>query len=197
MINKSDITAVILAGGRGRRMEGADKGLMELDGRPLIGHILDAIEPQVNQVLINANRNTDDYASYGYAVIPDELENYQGPLAGFAAAMTQATTRYIVTLPCDGPHVPANMVQRLSSAMKQSQADVAVAHDGTRLQPVHAMITVSLLPSLKEFLDAGNRKIDLWYAKHKMALADFSDNPEIFNNINTPQEHLQMQGGKA
>ena len=199
MINKSDITAVILAGGRGRRMEGADKGLMKLDGRPLIVYILDAIEAQVGQVLINANRNTDDYASYGYTVIPDELDNYQGPLAGFAAAMTKASTRYIVTLPCDAPLIPANMVQRLSLALEQSQADIAVAHDGTRLQPVHAMIAVSLLPSLNEFLDAGNRKIDLWYAKHKMALADFSDIPEIFNNINTPHEHrqMQLQGQKA
>lgn len=199
MINKSDITAVILAGGRGRRMEGADKGLVELSGSPLIAHILDAIEPQVDQVLINANRNIDDYAAYGYPVIPDDLENYQGPLAGFEAAMEKATTRYIVTLPCDGPLVPKDIVKRLSTAIEKSQANIAVAHDGTRLQPVHAMITVELLPSLHEFLDTGDRKIDRWYAKHNMVLADFSDIPDFFININTAKEHQQMQaqGNKA
>ena len=199
MIEKSDITAVILAGGKGRRMQGADKGLMEFNGQPIIDHILEAIKPQVGHILINANRNSDQYAAYGYPVIQDALKNYQGPLAGFAVAMKKATTRFIVTLPCDGPVIPDDLIERLSTAMEQSQADIAVAHDGTRLQPVHAMISVALLPSLEKFLDEGNRKIDLWYARHKMAEADFSDVPEIFNNINTPQEHrqLEQQGNKA
>jgi len=193
MIHKSDITAVILAGGRGRRMEGADKGLVNLDGRPLIAHILDAIKPQVGQVIINANRNASEYAAYGYPVIPDDLNNFQGPLAGFAAVMKHSTSRYIVTLPCDSPLVPADLVQRLSLAMDKSQSEIAVAHDGTRIQPVHAMLSVALLPSLLRFLDAGDRKVDLWYAKHGMALADFSDIPEVFNNINTPLDHSRMQ----
>lgn len=197
MINKSEITAAILAGGRGRRMEGADKGLVELDGQPLVAHILKAIRPQVGQVMINANRNTDDYAAYGFPVITDELENYQGPLAGFAAVMKQASTKYIVTLPCDGPYVPSDLVERLGSALEKDNAQIAVAHDGTRIQPVHAMISVSLLPSLQQFLDGGDRKIDLWYAKHSMSLADFSDIPETFSNINTPQDHNRIQAQKA
>ncbi|MDX2476800.1 MAG: molybdenum cofactor guanylyltransferase MobA [Gammaproteobacteria bacterium] len=186
--DRENITAVVLAGGRGRRLGGQDKGLMELDGKLLIAHILDLVTPQVNAVIINANRNQQVYAEYGYPVISDNMTDYQGPLAGFAAALAACNTDYIMTLPCDGPYVPADLVSRLCTAIEDNNADLAVAHDGHRMQPVYALIPRSLLESLQDFLDAGDRKIDLWYARHNTALADFSDVIETFFNINTEED---------
>lgn len=186
--DKENITAVVLAGGRGRRIGGQDKGLVEVGGRPLIEHILDLVTPQVSAVIINANRNQQVYAGYGYPVISDNLTDYQGPLAGFAAALAACETDYIITLPCDGPYVPTDLVGKLSSAIKNNNAELAVAHDGQRMQPVYALIPRSLLESLQEFLDAGDRKIDLWYARHDTALADFSDVIDTFFNINTEED---------
>jgi len=161
---------------------------VEVGGRPLIEHILDLVTPQVSAVIINANRNQQVYAGYGYPVISDNLTDYQGPLAGFAAALAACETDYIMTLPCDGPYVPTDLVGKLSSAIKNNNAELAVAHDGQRMQPVYALIPRSLLESLQEFLDAGDRKIDLWYARHDTALADFSDDIDTFFNINTEED---------
>lgn len=185
---KDNITAVVLAGGRGRRLGGQDKGLMELDGRPMIEHILNLVTPQVNAVIINANRNQQVYADSGHPVISDNMTDYQGPLAGFAAALAATDTDYIMTLPCDGPYVPADLASRLSAAIIENDAELAVAHDGQRMQPVYALIPRSLLGSLQDFLDAGDRKIDLWYARHDTALADFSDDIDTFFNINTDDD---------
>ena len=185
---KNNITAVVLAGGRGRRLGGQDKGLVDLDGRPLIEHILGLVTPQVSAVIINANRNQQIYADLGHPVISDNMADYQGPLAGFAVALAACNTDYIMTLPCDGPYVPVDLVSRLSAAMKDNDAELAVAYDGQRMQPVHALIPRSLLGSLQDFLDAGDRKIDLWYARHNTALADFSDVIDTFFNINTEDD---------
>lgn len=190
--DRDNITAVVLAGGRGKRLGGQDKGLLELDGKPLIEHILDAITSQVSAVVVNANRNRQMYASYGHPVISDNMADYQGPLAGFAAALAACDTDYIVTVPCDGPHVPADLVARLCKALTDNDAELAVAHDGQRMQPVYALIPRSLLASLQKFLDAGDRKIDLWYAQHDTALADFSDVMETFFNINTDDDRRRM-----
>ncbi len=192
-IQPAEITAVILAGGRGRRMGGKDKGLIEINGLPLIEHVVSAVAPQVGQLFINANRNIEEYRHYGFPVVSDTMADYQGPLAGFASNMAVAETDYIVTIPCDSPLLPADLVQRLVHALQNEDAELAVAHDGKRLQPVFALIKVSLLPSLQEFLQRGDRKIDLWYAEHKMAKADFSDVPETFLNINTPGDQEQLQ----
>lgn len=193
MIGRDEITAVVLAGGKGRRMQGQDKGLIELAGRPLIEHIIDGLAPQVGHILINANRNSDRYLNYGYRVIGDKLDHYQGPLAGFAAAMEAIETPYMVTLPCDAPQVVETLVERLCQAMEGEQAEIAVAHDGQRMQPVYALLAAALLPSLTDFLQAGDRKIDLWYARHRVALADFSDVANAFHNINTPQERARLE----
>ncbi|WP_020560031.1 bifunctional molybdopterin-guanine dinucleotide biosynthesis adaptor protein MobB/molybdopterin molybdotransferase MoeA [Thiofilum flexile] len=186
------ISGVILAGGRGSRMGGQDKGLLELNGRPLVEYLLAALQPQVDTILINANRNQARYQHYHYPVISDELSDYQGPLAGFAAAMQVANTDYILTIPCDAPELAPDTVTRLWEALQEQQADIAVAHDGERLQPVHALIPVSLLPSLQAFLAQGDRKIDLWYAQHRVALADFSACRSMFRNINTPEEQTAI-----
>jgi molybdenum cofactor guanylyltransferase len=182
------VTGVILAGGRGRRMGGTDKGLIELAGRPLVEHVLDRLRPQVGGILINANRHHARYARYGHPVIGDGMADYQGPLAGFAAAMANAPSAWVLTVPCDGPWLSFELLRRLAAALVEQQAELAVAHDGVRLQPVYALLAVTLADSLAEFLAAGDRKIDLWYAKHRMAKADFSDVSQSFRNLNTPDE---------
>jgi molybdenum cofactor guanylyltransferase len=194
-IDPQEVTAVILAGGRGRRMGGRDKGLVEIGGKALIEHVISIIAPQAGKLVINANRNGEEYRRYGYAVVSDSMSGYQGPLAGFASAMASAETPHIVTIPCDSPLLPDDLVQRLIDAMHDAHAQLAVAHDGERLQPVFALIGVRLLASLQQFLQRGDRKIDLWYAHHEMALADFSDCPNMFLNLNTPadQETLAQQ----
>ena len=192
-LSKQDVTAAILTGGKGRRMQGKDKGLVELADRPLIEYVIAAIKPQVNTIIINANRNQLHYARYAYPVFADNLENYQGPLAGFISVMKKATTSHLVTLPCDGPLIAADFVERLIAALKKDKAEIAVAHDGERLQPVHALIPITLSASLDDFLDSGERKIDLWYKQHKVALADFSDCAETFRNINTTNERDDLQ----
>lgn len=186
-IDKSQVTAVILAGGKGRRLGGQDKGLVEYQGKRLIQHVLDRIIPQVNSILINANRNQDTYNEFGYPVITDNLNNFQGPLAGFATAMKAVNTDYIMTLPCDGPNLPLDLVSRMTNALTDHHY-IAVAHDGKRMQPVYALIPVSLRGSLNAFLENGDRKIDLWYAQHPTKFVDFSDQVEAFFNINTEEQ---------
>lgn len=185
---RDNITAVILAGGRGSRLGGQDKGLLEFAGRPIIEHILEAISPQAGAVIINANRNLQHYSKYGQPVISDEMADYQGPLAGFAAALAASSTDYILTIPCDGPFVPGDLIARMSRAMIDQHAELAVAHDGQRMQPVYALIPRTLESSLQQFLDSGDRKIDRWYALHNTALADFSDVADTFFNINTDDD---------
>ena len=192
-VQPTQITAVILARGRGRRMGGKDKGLIEINNAPLIEHILSVVNSQAGQLVINANRNIEAYQVYGFPVISDAMADYQGPLAGFASAMAAVETDYIVTIPCDSPLLPADLVERLIHALQHNNAELAVAHDGERLQPAFGLIPVSLLPSLLKFLHRGDRKIHLWYAQHKMAKADFSDIPETFLNINTPGDQQQLQ----
>lgn len=192
-ISANNITAVILAGGMGKRMGGQDKGQVKLNGKPLIEYVIEAIRPQVENILINANRNHEAYARYGYPVLSDQLQDYQGPLAGFAAGMRAASTSHIVTVPCDGPLLAPDLVARLLHALLRDNADLAVAHDGERLQPVYALIPVRLLPSLDNFMAGGQRKIDRWYVEHVMALADFADAPQTFLNINTPEDRYRLE----
>jgi molybdenum cofactor guanylyltransferase len=192
-----EITAVILAGGRGQRMGGEDKGLIEFNNKPLIQHAIEAIQPQVGAILINANRNQERYQAFGYPVIADSLLNYQGPLAGFAAAMRSIGTEDMLTLPCDGPMIAHDLVARLHQARLAAGAEIAVAHDGKRLQPVYALIPKRLADSLQRYLDGGDRKIDLWYARHRVAHADFSDSTRTFININTLQQRDNLQGSAA
>ena len=187
-ITPDQITGVILAGGRGRRLGGQDKGLIPFGGRPLVAWIIAALQPQVGRILINANRNTEAYGALGYPVVGDHLAGYQGPLAGIATAMAVAETPWILTLPCDGPHPPADLAQRLAAALTQTDAEIAVARDAERVQPVHALLPVALAPSLHRYLAAGERRLDAWQAQHRLALVDFSDCPLGFFNLNTPED---------
>lgn len=193
---RSSTTAVILAGGMGRRMGGRDKGLVELGGRPLVAHVVDAVAPQVGQLFINANRNRERYARFGWPVIADDLEGYQGPLAGILTAMRRATTPLLLVVPCDAPHLPEDLLERLLEVLERETAEIAVAHDGTRLQPVHALLSTALADDLEAWLSTGGRKIDDWYRRHAMAVANFSRQPEIFANVNTPEERKALEERK-
>jgi len=190
---KHSVTVAILAGGQGRRFGGQDKGLVKVLGKPLIEHILEQLKGECVDIVINANRNQAIYQRYGYRVIQDTLLDYQGPLAGFASVMATINTAFVLTLPCDAPMVPDNFVSKMMACQREKGADIVVASDGTRLQPVHALISVRLLPSLLAFLEKGERKIDRWYAEHKMAVLDFSDTPAVFHNLNTHEQRQQHE----
>ncbi|MGH6635671.1 MAG: molybdenum cofactor guanylyltransferase MobA [Gammaproteobacteria bacterium] len=195
----STISAVVLAGGRATRMEGEDKGLIQLAGRPLVAYVIDALYPQVGAIFINANRNQDRYAQFGYPVIADEIPGYCGPLAGIASGMQAAETEYIITSPCDSPFLPSDLVQRLANKMPQTGAEICVAHDGSRIQPVFSLISCALLPALRTYLNTGGRKVDTWYATRSMVEVDFSDAPDTFLNLNTMHELALVEarlGGK-
>lgn len=187
-INKADITGVILAGGQARRMEGQDKGLVLLNNKPMIEYVIEALKPQVGSLLINANRNHDKYSEYGFDIVSDELSGYHGPLAGMASALNKTETPYMLTAPCDSPFIPDDLVQRLITALETKDADISVAHNGERMQPVFCLMKKELLSSMNEFLSQGERKIDKWFNQHSLAIADFSDIPETFDNLNTIED---------
>ena len=190
---RSQITAIILAGGQGKRMGGKDKGLVKFCHHSLIQSVIEKMLPQVEQIMINANRNTAEYEAFGYPVIADAVTDFQGPLAGFMAAMNSVSSNYIVCVPCDGPMLSDKLVQRLYTQLQRDNTDIAVAHDGNRMQPVYVLISTHLKTSLQEYLQSGERKIDRWYAQHKLSIVDFSDIPETFININTRQERDSLQ----
>lgn len=195
-IKQAQITGVILAGGQGRRMGGLDKGLIVWQDRPLIEYLLAALQTQVGALIINANRNQAIYQSYGFPVISDQAPDYQGPLAGLAAAMHTAETPYILTIPCDSfylaPHFAVRMLQTLST----KQAEVVVAHDGEQLQPTYALVPITLLANLEAFMARGERKLRVWYGQQHMATVDCSDIAIMFKNINTPAHYQALQEGR-
>lgn len=191
--DRSAITGVVLAGGRATRMGGIDKGLVPVAGTPMVEHVVQGLSPQVARVVINANRNLERYQSLAEAVVTDENRDFAGPLAGMAAAMQWARDGWIVTVPCDSPLVPRDLVTRLIAALRADDARLAVARGDGRLQPVFALLPCDLLESLRQFLASGERKIDRWYAGHRMAMADFDDVPETFLNINTPEERDALE----
>jgi len=196
MIPKDDITGLILAGGRGSRMGGADKGLQNHHGIPLAMHAMLRLSPQVGHLMINANRNLGAYDSFGVPVWPDALPEYPGPLAGFLAGLEHCETGYLVTVPCDTPNFPDDLVQRLAQALAAEDAELAMAAtpgpDGPQLQPVFCLMKATLMESLVAFTHAGQRKIDRWTAQHRCATVVFDD-PDAFFNANTADELRQLQ----
>ncbi|EXJ13606.1 molybdenum cofactor guanylyltransferase MobA [Imhoffiella purpurea] len=182
--DRASTTGVILAGGRARRMDGQDKGLIRLAGRPLIEWAIEALEPQVGAILISANRNLDRYASYGHPVVSDPLGGFQGPLAGCLAAMRAARTPWILTLPCDAPLTPRDLRTRLAETRTAEQTQIAICSDGTRRQQLHALISVALADDLQDFLSRGERKAAIWQHRHRPAVADFGDQSDAFANLN-------------
>ena len=204
------ITAVVLAGGRGSRMGGADKGLQTFRGQPLVHNALFRLQAQNSRVpstfLISANRNAWAYANLGAEVVPDSLPDFQGPLAGFLAALQRCETPYLLTVPCDCPWFPLDLSDRLWAALQQSSAPLALAwaaepqaQGGTvlRSQPVFCLMHVSVRDGLAQFLRDGGRKIETWAAAQGAAVARFdqrTDDARAFANANTLQELQQLEG---
>ncbi len=200
-IPAQQITGVVLAGGRGARMGGLDKGLQLFDGTALALHALRRLQPQVGAVMLNANRHPDQYQAFGAPVYPDSLPDYAGPLAGFVTALQHCETPYLVTVPCDSPLFPTDLVARLAEALVRDGADIAMAsaqepdRDGQlrwRSQPVFSLLPIRLLADLRAFVDGGGRKIDAWTAQHTTALVPFED-AGAFANANTLEQLRALQ----
>jgi molybdopterin-guanine dinucleotide biosynthesis protein A len=191
----SRVTGLVLAGGQGRRMGGVDKGLQVLSGKPMIAHVLARLGPQVDEILINANRNVTEYMALGHAVIPDAIGGYAGPLAGLHVGLTHAAHPLVATVPCDSPFLPHDLVARLSSALSDNAADIAVARTFEQPHPVFALVRRSVLPHLTQFLQEGGRKIDAWYATLQAIEVAFDDQADAFRNINTADELRLAAGG--
>lgn len=187
------VTGVILAGGQARRMGGEDKGLILFNDKPLIAHVIATLKPQVDTLVINANRNIDLYQAFKYPVISDSLDDFCGPLAGMLSAMQTVDTDYILTTPCDSPSISPQLRQRMMETLLIEQADIAVAHNGERLQPVFCLIPCRLKADLESYLQQGGRKIDTWLANHAMAVVDFSDQADSFMNVNHPEDLVTHQ----
>jgi molybdopterin-guanine dinucleotide biosynthesis protein A len=190
---RDTITGLVLAGGLARRMGGEDKGLVELLGRPMIEYVLEALRPQVGPVLINANRNLDRYAVCGHAVISDTLEGYLGPLAGVLSGLRSLQTEFLLTVPCDAPLLAPDLARRLYQACLAANAEVAVATDGRRQQPVFLLLSAGVAPGLDAYLAAGGRKIDTWFSTLRLAEADRGDDPDTFVNVNDPEERERLE----
>lgn len=192
MVN-TNITGIILAGGQARRMGGKDKGLIQLAQKPMIEYVLKTIKPQVDSIIINANRNQAIYENYGFPVIADRIEGYSGPLAGMASGIQAAKTSFIVTVPCDSPLIADNLVLKLYATLQKEDAEICTAYANGRLQPVFTLMKIELLPSMLEFLDNGERKIDKWFEKHHLAITDFSEQANTFININSIEELAALE----
>ena len=191
------ITGVILAGGQGRRMGGVDKGLKVLRGKPLVQWVIERLEPQVDELLINANQNLETYEHLGYRVIPDEIGGFAGPLAGLQRGLTEARHPLVATTPCDSPFLPRDLIARLYAALSRENAEIAVARTGDQPHPVFCLCRKQVLDGLNAFLAAGGRKIDAWYAKLNVVEVAFNDQAEAFSNINTPDELQSFEASLA
>src|ERR1700752_1046352 len=171
----TSVTGVVLAGGQGSRMGGVDKGLQPFRGKPMVAHAIERLAPQVDELLINPNRNPEDYARFGHRVIADEIAGFAGPLAGFERGLAHAAGDLVVTVPCDSPVPPADLVARLREARGREGAYLAVARTDEQAHPVFSLMRRSVLPSLQQFLSAGQRKIDRWYSALKVVEVAFDD----------------------
>ena len=198
VITPDDITGVVLAGGRGSRMGGVDKGLQNHLGLPLALHALMRLQMQVGPAMINANRNLAAYESMGVSVWPDAQSDYPGPLAGFLTGLEHCETPFLMTVPCDSPNFPLDLVSRLASALREADAEIAMPstlEQGVRqVQPVFCLMKSSVLESLVRFMQSGQRKIDRWAGEQRLVEVPFDD-AEGFFNANTLADLQRLQGG--
>ena len=190
------VTGLILAGGRGSRMGGVDKGLQSFRGRPMVAQIIERLAPQIDKLAINANQNTGIYRSFGVPVWPDLMQDFPGPLAGLHTGLTHCDTSYLVTAPCDSPFLPMDLVARLRDALEAENADLACAATGTaesrQTHPVFCLVKTSVLPSLTAYLESGERKMGTWIRSLRAVEVTFADEA-AFLNINTLEELRKIE----
>ena len=197
MIARSEITGLLLAGGRALRMGGIDKGLIPFQGKPLIEHAINRLGPQVANLVINANRNQTVYSQYGYPIVADENQDYAGPLAGYLAGLKACNTPYLMTAPCDSPLFPTDLVEVLVHTLKTQGSHIAYASSQDPsgkiwAQPVFCLMKREVVDSLEQFLADGQRKIDRWFASQNACTTIFQ-NESAFANANTPDELAQLE----
>ena len=188
-----EVTGLVLAGGQGSRMGGVDKGLAPFRGKPMVAHAIERLAPQVDEILVNANRNPEAYARFGHRVIADEIPGFAGPLAGFERGLAHARGQLVATVPCDSPFLPADLVARLRAALEGAGAQLAVARTGDQPHPVFCLMRREVHASLAAFLASGQRKIDKWYASLSVAEVAFDDEAGAFANINTRDELADLE----
>jgi len=183
-----DITGIILAGGRSRRMGGVDKAFIELRDKPLIAWVIDRISPQVTRIYISTGNQTENYRVFGFPVIPDTIGPDIGPLAGILAGLERAPARYLLTAPCDTPLLPSNLCTKLYQQMRSSSAMAATVYDGSKIHPVVSLLDCALAGSLRAYLAAGHRSVTGWLESISALQVDFSDQQTAFINLNTPAD---------
>ncbi len=184
----SSVTGLILAGGKGSRMGGVDKGLQAFRGKRLVDHVYERFAPQVGGIIINANQNHEEYKTFGVRVVSDAIGGYAGPLAGLHAGLSVSRRPFLASVPCDSPFLPADLIERLHKRIDESGAELAVAKTGDQPHPVFSLMRRTVLDHLADFLKGGGRKIDAWYATLNAVEVGFDDEPEAFSNINTREE---------
>ncbi|MDD5274610.1 MAG: molybdenum cofactor guanylyltransferase [Methylovulum sp.] len=194
-MNKSiKVSGVILSGGRAKRMDNQDKGLVNYKGQPLVSYAIKAMLPVVDQLIINANRNLDQYRSFNLPVVTDQTNRFDGPLAGILTAMRFTDADILLVMPCDLPLIRPEHLQKLLSTCREQDTDIAVAYDGKEIQPLLLAIKTSLYVDLQNFLDSGRRKVGFWLAQKRMLKVDLSNEPDIFININTAKDLSSLEG---
>jgi molybdopterin-guanine dinucleotide biosynthesis protein A len=182
------ISAIILAGGRAIRMGGLDKGLILFQNKPLITHVITRLKPQVDEIIINANRETDTYQALGYQVLQDEIDNFAGPLAGMQLGLKYASNPYVLTVPCDSPRLPLDLAMRLQTALIAENADISIVTSEDKTHPVFCLCKKSVLTALEDYLKRGGRKVSAWQQSLNHVYVDFSDCAEAFTNLNTQDD---------
>ena len=182
------ISAIILAGGKAIRMGGLDKGLVLFQQKPLIAHVIARLTPQVDEIIINANRELETYQALGYQVLQDETTDFAGPLAGMQLGLKYANNDYVLTVPCDSPLLPLDLVSRLQAALIEHHADIAIVSSDGNTHPVFCLCKKSVLPTLNNYLNHGDRKVSAWQQSLNHVYVDFSDCTEAFTNLNTQQD---------
>ena len=185
-IDKKQLTALILAGGKSSRMEGNDKGLLQINNKYIIQYLHSLAEKFCTDVLVNVNKNVDQYNDLGFNTCEDLMTGFQGPLAGMYTGLHESKTEYLITLPCDGPFIDESYFKKMILLDKES--DINVAFDGKRLQPVYCLIRKGMSKSLESFLHSGERKIDKWFDSCSIHHVDFSNNEDLFININSEED---------
>jgi molybdopterin-guanine dinucleotide biosynthesis protein A len=185
---QSSVTGLILAGGKGSRMGGVDKGLQGFRGKRLVDHVYERFAPQVGGVIINANQNHEEYKTFGVRVVSDAIGGYAGPLAGLHAGLSVSKRPFLASVPCDSPFLPVDLIERLYQRIDETGAELAVAKTGEQPHPVFSLMRRGVLDHLAEFLKGGGRKIDAWYATLNVVEVGFDDEAEAFSNFNTLEE---------